>query len=161
MRAFLILLAALAALAGTPALADRAGGGVSDPRAFVANTYAAYARSSDSTPPEQRSAYSARLAGLFAGYDRAWSGGDEVGSLDFDWWVNAQDWEISNVRVTQSDNGPTRRTVTAQWKNMDRTESSRFLFVLWHGRWYLDDVINGIGSGDHGWTLSALLRERP
>lgn len=161
MRGFGILLAAMAALVATPALADRAGGGVADPRAFVVNTYAAYARNSDATPAEQRSAYSARLAGLFADYDRAWSGGDEVGSLDFDWWVNAQDWEISNVRVTQGENGPARRTVTAQWRNIDRTESSRFLFVRWHGRWYLDDVINGIGSGDHGWTLSALLRERP
>jgi hypothetical protein len=161
MRACLNVLAALAALIATPALADRAGGGVADPRAFVSRTYAAYARSSDATPPEQRSAYSARLSRLFIDYDRAWSGGDEVGSLDFDWWVNAQDWEISNVRVSEGGDGPARRTVTARWRNMDRSDSSRFLFVRWHGRWYLDDVINGSGSGDHGWTLSALLRERP
>jgi len=161
MGRFLLILAALAALIGTPAMADRAGGGVADPRAFVARTYAAYARNSDATPPEARSAYSARLAGLFAAYDRAWSGGDEVGSLDFDWWVNAQDWSISDVRVTESAEGPARRIVTARWKNIDRAESSRFLFVRWHGRWYLDDVINGSGRGDDGWTLSALLRARP
>jgi hypothetical protein len=28
------------------------------------------------------------------------------------------------------------------------------------GRWYLDEAVEGTGSGDDGWTLSALLQSR-
>lgn len=141
--------------------AERVSRGVADPRDFVARTYAAYRNAADATPPEPFYAYSARLAALFAAYDRDLGGGDLVGALDFDWWVNAQEWALSDIRGTQTDPGPGRRIVVAGWKNGDRTDSSRFHFLRWRGRWYLDDVVNGTGGGDGGWTLSALLRERP
>jgi hypothetical protein len=158
-RLFLVL-AMLAAALG-PAAAEPARRGVADPRDFVARTYGAYRSDPHRTPPESRFIHSARLAALFAAYDRDLSGGDLVGALDFDWWVNAQDWAISEVRVTQIAEGPGRRIVIARWRNRDRVDSSRFHFVRWRGRWYLDDVVNGTGSGSDGWTLSALLRERP
>jgi hypothetical protein len=134
--------------------------GVADPRAFVEQMYAAYVRGhGDSTPPAPVRAYSPRLAALFATYD-AWQRrhSDEVGSIDFDWWINAQDWELANVSVTQADSGRNARTVTARWQNSGRADSSRFLFVRIGGRWYLDDAANGSGHGGDGWTLSALLR---
>jgi hypothetical protein len=154
-RLFMILAAAaLMAFAGTPR-------GVTDPRAFVAQTLEAYRAHPDSPPPDATYAYSPRLARLFADYNR-WARRHEdlVGSLDFDWWVNAQDWEITNISVTQRDLAPDRREVTARWRNTDRDDASRFLFVRDHGRWYLDDVVNGAGSGDEGWTLSVLLQQR-
>jgi len=162
MGRFILALAALAALIASPAMADRRGGGVADPRAFVAETYAAYARAPNDPPPEPVHVYSERLISLFTVY-QVWARAhqDLVGSLDFDWWVNAQDWSISRVRLTQRDAGPARRIVTARWRNYDRDDSSRFVFVRAHRRWHLDDVVNGSGSGEHGWTLTALLRERP
>jgi len=156
-RAFLILAAlALAAFAPPPR-------GVADPRAFVAAVYADYARAANAPPAEPVRAYSPRLAGLFAAYQRWARAHDElVGSLDFDWWVNAQDWEIHGVSVSEAaGGGGNRRTIVARWTNYGRTDSSRFLFVRIGARWYLDDVVNGSGHGDDGWTLSALLRERP
>ena len=55
--------------------------------------------------PEPRHAYSARLArACSTAYDALGSGRmtDLVGSLDFDWWMNAQDWEISRRRRSSS-----------------------------------------------------------
>jgi hypothetical protein len=157
-RLFLILAAMLA----LPAAASAQARGVDDPRAFVAATYAAYARRANDPPAEPAHAYSPRLRALFAGYERwARAHDDLVGSLDFDWWVNAQDWEISGVAVTAGPGGANRRTILARWTNYGRRDSSNFLFVRIGRRWYLDDVVNGPGSQPDGWTLSALLRERP
>ena len=154
-RFFLILVAALTWPAAANAQVD-------DPRAFVAATYARYARAANDPPAEQARAYSPRLRALFAAYERwARAHDDLVGSLDFDWWVNAQDWEIHGVAVTQAPGGGARRTIIARWTNYGRTDTSRFQFVRIGRRWYLDDVVNGTGREPDGWTLSTLLRERP
>ena len=155
--------AAATSMAGTapaaPAHRAAHARGVSDPRAFVAQRFAGYRGSGDHVPPDPLWAYSPHLAALFAAYDR-WQHRhhDEVGSIDFDWWINAQDWELSGVSVAEAETGPNARTVTAHWTNGGRADSSRFLFVRIAGRWYLDDAVNGTGHGDDGWTLSELLR---
>jgi hypothetical protein len=147
-----------AAASAVPAHRAAHARGVEDPRAFVAQRFAGYGRSTDHVPPDPTWAYSPRLAALFATYD-AWQRRhlDEVGSIDFDWWINAQDWELSGVSVVQADNGPNRRVVTASWRNSGRADSTRFQFVRIGTRWYLDDAVHGTGHGDEGWTLSALL----
>jgi hypothetical protein len=132
--------------------------GLSDPRAFVAATYARYRAHPDVPPPDRSFAYSPRLRALFAAYDRDLSGGDLVGSLHFDWWTNAQDYRIANVRLSERRQGPGRMTITARFDNYDAHEEVRFLFVRVGHLWYLDDAVHG---GAEGWTLSALLRERP
>ncbi len=153
------ILPVVAALLALPAAANAQ---VDDPRAFVAHTYAAYARAANAPPAESTHAYSPRLRRLFAAYERwARSHDDLVGSLDFDWWVNAQDWEIHGVTVTPAPGGRNRRAIVARWTNYGRRDSNRFLFVRIGGRWYLDDVVNGNGREPDGWTLSALLRQRP
>ena len=85
---------------------------------------------------------------------------DLVGSLDFDWWINAQDWELGPVEVSEEAPDEDRRTVVARFRNGDRAEISRFHFIRQHRRWFLDDVVNGDGHAN-GWVLSELLRERP
>lgn len=132
--------------------------GVSHPRGFVAATYARYQAHPDVPPPDQSHVYSPRLRALFAAYDRDLGGGDLVGSLDFDWWTNAQDYRIANVRLSERRQGAGRMTIIARFDNYDAHEEVRFLFVRAGNRWYLDDAVHG---GAEGWTLSALLRERP
>lgn len=153
------LLLALALLFGMALPASAQGRGVADPRAFVAATYARYQAHPDTPPRDQSYAYSPRLRRLFNAYDawqRAHDG--EVGSIDFDWWTNAQDYQLRNVRVTERREGAARRWVVASFDNMDRHDEVRFRFVRLNGRWYLDDAVEGSGRGDHGWTLSALLQ---
>jgi hypothetical protein len=150
--------AANAAASAGPVAATR---GVDDPRALVERQYQAYLHSPDAPVAAPAFAYSDRLKALFDDYDR-WQQAhqDTVGSLDFDWWINAQDWQLSNVTVTQADTGADAKTVTSHFRNADSNEEVRFLFVRRNGRWYLDDAVQGSGHGDDGWTLSALLRAR-
>ena len=151
---FLVTLAALAAAAFTDAPR-----GIEDPRAFVAGVYEAYRANPDAPPADPVHAYSDRLRGLFEAYE-AWARGHEdlVGALNFDWWVNAQDWEIGPVSLVQFDAGPDRRVIQASWTNAGRADSTRFFFVRQNGRWYLDEAVNG--RRGEGWTLSELLRQR-
>lgn len=158
-KLFLTMFMALALPAAAAAAPAR---GVADPRAFVAGQYAAYVRGGgDHTPPDPVWTYSDRLRALFAGYN-SWQRRhqDTVGSLDFDWWINAQDWELHDVSVTAAAQGPNRMLVTARFRNVDRRDEVRFLFVRVGRRWCLDDAVEGSGHGDDGWTLSALLRSR-
>jgi hypothetical protein len=157
-KLFLTMLVALAmpaAAVGAPAR------GVADPRAFVAQHYAEYMRGGDHEPTDPVRIYSDRLRGLFDSYNRwAHRHGELVGALDFDWWINAQDWELHDVAVTAAAQGPSRMLVTARFRNIDRREEIRFQFVRVGRRWYLDDASSPGGHGDEGWTLSALLRSR-
>lgn len=167
-----LLLASVALFATTPAIAPAAPArgqqvviadmrihGVADPRAFVAATYARYVAHPNRPPLNQSYAYSRRLKGLFVDYE-AWQRqhSDDVGSLDFDWWTNAQDYRLRNLSYRVIEEGPDLRWIVARFDNLGRHDEVRFRFVREGGRWYLDDAMQGTGSGDNGWTLSALLR---
>ncbi len=100
---------------------------------------------------------------MFDAYD-AWQRqhDDLVGSLAVDWWTNSQDWgEIRVIQLSEAQDGPDRRTVTVRFRNYDAETTTAFVFAREHGRWFLDDAVQGSGDGGDGWTLSALLRERP
>lgn len=140
-------------------IADMRVAGVADPQTFVAQTYARYQAHPDQPPDEQSYAYSPRLRDLFDAYwawQRAHDG--EVGSIDFDWWTNAQDYQIRNLGYRVIDEGSDLRWIVARFDNYDRHDEVRFRFVRQGGRWFLDDAMEGTGSGDNGWTLSALLQ---
>ena len=144
---------------GWDAIAE-AGGGTIDPLAFVAHNYFAYQHSDDEAVPIGDRINSRRLRALFAAYDAAASP-DEVGAIDFDWWVNGQDWSLSDVLFAEEEGGPHRRVIAARFRNFARPSLIRFHFVEEDGRWFLDDVMSGDGRGPDGWTLSALLGQRP
>ncbi|MEA3013165.1 MAG: hypothetical protein QOD42_1710 [Sphingomonadales bacterium] len=136
--------------------------GVADPRAYVIEMYRFYQAEPNGSSPNSGVAYSRRLRALVNAYDE-WTRqhGELVGALDFDWWTNAQDYSISNVAVTKRNPSRSRRWIVARFDNYDRHDEVRFLFIRQGRRWYLDDAVHGSGRGAEGWTLSALLRERP
>jgi hypothetical protein len=155
--------AAATAAAGAPVAAAAAEGrrGIENPLAFVTARYETYRRD-EGDPDDPAFAYSDRLRALFDAYE-AWTAQNEgfIGTLDFDWWTNSQDWALANVRATETRESADRRIVSARFTNDGRPDEVRFVFVRQGSRWFLDDAISGTGSGDGGWTLSALLRERP
>ena len=128
---------------------------IDDPKTFVTDVYprliASRSAKSDYTPPED--IYSARLAKLFRDDRRKAKG--EVGCLDFLFWVNGQDFRITNLTVTSADQGPDRKTVTAKFDNIDRPEEIRFDFLRNGRRWQLDDVHSVSATP---WTLSEILK---
>ena len=131
---------------------------IDDPKSFVTEVYRRYAAAqsthSDYTAPED--IYTPRLGKLIRDDRRKAKG--EVGCLDFDFWVNGQDWTISNVTITRADEGQERTTVIAKFVNLGDPEEIHFDFRRNAGRWLLDDVHSVLA---HRWTLSEILKCSP
>ncbi len=60
------------------------------------------------------------LAALILKDRKAAARRDEVGLLDFDPFVDAQDWEISDLAVAADDAGPGKARATVKFKNADK-----------------------------------------
>jgi hypothetical protein len=129
---------------------------INDPEAFVRDIYkrfaASQAGSGDYTPPADF--YSPRLKALFV-RDEKWAKG-EVGCLDFDFWVNGQDYQLKNVRVSSRPvaDHPDRILVIATFLNLGTMNEIHFDFQRIAGKWLLDDVQSVRGER---WTLSKIL----
>ena len=143
----ILLLPAVPASAATPP--------ISDPVNFVAEVYRHFvkAQSSDRSysPPED--IYTNRL-NKFIRDDRKRAKG-EVGCLDFDFWVNGQDWTITNLNVASGAAGKDQWTVIAKFRNLGDPEEIHFDFRRVEQRWLLDDVHS---VKEPGWTLSDILK---
>lgn len=129
---------------------------IDDPKIFVSGVYRQLIASQsghdhDYTPPDD--IYSARLAKLFRDDRRKAKG--EVGCLEILFWVNGQDYNISDLTVTSADQGPDRKTVTAKFMNIDRREEIHFDFLRNGRRWLLDEVHSTSATP---WTLSEMLK---
>jgi hypothetical protein len=128
-----------------------------DPGNFVSEVYNHYAanehRSTAYVPPAD--IYTPRLKALFA-EDKRRAGG-EVGCIEFDFWTNAQDSGLHNVRVTSQDvaNHPDQKVVIATFVNLREPQEIHFDFQKVGGKWLLDDVHS---LKDQPWTLSKLLK---
>lgn len=130
---------------------------IRDPQAFVAEIYQKLIASDqpgarDYDPPED--VYSPRLKTLFAAEKRRFKG--EVGCLDFNFWINAQDYGMLKVtRLTSQSPSADRKIVTAEFLNLGEHEEIHFDFQRIKGRWWLDDVRS---QKNPPWTLSELLK---
>jgi hypothetical protein len=128
---------------------------IDDPVAFVKEVYGHYAAhksGDDYTAPID--IYTPRLKALFV-RDEKWAKG-EVGCLEIDFWVNGQDFELKNVRVSSRPvaGHPDRMLVVATFLNLGTAEEIHFDFQQIAGKWMLDDVDSVRGER---WTLSKIL----
>ncbi|HKE28496.1 MAG TPA: hypothetical protein VKB88_39370 [Bryobacteraceae bacterium] len=128
---------------------------VTDPETFVRGVYDHYLASQRTGRNYVAPAdiYTARLKALFDEDKRRANG--EVGCIEFDFWVNGQDWNLKNIRVTAQDiaGSADRKMVNAEFVN-DTPQELRFDFRRIGGVWLLDDVESLRGER---WKLSALL----
>jgi Protein of unknown function (DUF3828) len=147
---------ALAAFAFSSVVALSAATRIDDPKAFVTEVYRRLieTQSKGHSYSEPDDIYTARLAKLIRD-DRKKAKG-EVGCLEIDFWVNGQDWEITDLAVTSTDGGPDRKTVIAKFRNLGNPEEIHFDFRRNAGRWQLDDVRSL--SAKAPWTLSEILK---
>jgi hypothetical protein len=128
------------------------------PEAMVAQVYhrliAAETGSKGYGPPE--SFYTPRLTALVAAARRK-AKGEAACGLDFIFWFNGQDYQITQLVVTRGPTTPAgRTTVTATFQNTGDPEKIVFDFQKIGGRWLLDDAHSLVG--DSQWTFSRLLQ---
>ena len=144
LRTLLLALAATAVLAA----ATR----IDDPVAFVRGVYAHYAAAQDYNAPKD--IYTPRLTKLIED-DRKRAPAGEDGCLDFDFWVNGQDWKLTNIEVAEAESAQDRKVVVAKFANTGKPQEIHFEFRRIDGRWLLDDVSS---LKDMPWTLSRILK---
>lgn len=127
---------------------------VSDPEAFIRDSYRIM--EADGEPPQWGAPfYTDRMIALFAENEQVMMNNDGIGRLDFGFWVEGQDWDISDISVTTRPVTGTgdRRVVVAQFRNFGEEQTLFFYWERTAGSWRLDDV-----SSASGWTLSLLLK---
>jgi hypothetical protein len=148
---------ALAALSLLSVLSLSAATRIDDPKTFVTEVYRRFMTQSPRspyTPPDD--IYTPSLQKLLSNDKRRAKG--EVGCLDFVFWLNAQDWKISNLTITSSDDGQDRQTVITKFRNSGEPQEMHFDFRRISGRWLLDDA-HSLSAPP--WTLSELLKCAP
>lgn len=146
------ILIAAAWLIAVPSALAQSEGPITDPEAFVRESYEALIEGG--MPPEWGAPfYTERMLALFAENETLMQE-DGYGRLDFGFWVNGQDWDITSVAVSSRDViGTTdRRVVTAEFTNFGEPQRLVFYFERTDTGWRLDDV----SSAD--WTLSLILK---
>ena len=144
----------LAALSFASVLMLPAATRIDDPKTFVTEVYRRLVANSKYDPPDD--IYTARLAKLFR-EDKERSKG-EVGCLEFDFWVNGQDFKLSNVTIASADQGDDRKMVVAKFRNLGTSEEIHFTFRREAGRWLLDEAESVMAEK---WTLSKILKCTP
>ncbi len=142
------------ALAKSEARTRLSAHGLEDPEAFVRGVYASYSAGKVVGLP--REALSPELHRLLARDERDARGG--VGRLDFDPWVNGQDFELRGVELIGNAQSVNRYRVAVSFENMGERNVNRVDFEKRRGKWYLADIRNEQpGSRTGGWVLSKLL----
>jgi hypothetical protein len=128
---------------------------IGDPASFVAGVYQHFVKSQSTgvsyMPPQD--IFTARLGKLVR--DDITRAKGEVGCLDFDFWVNGQDWKITNLKVAIGAAGNDRETIVAKFLNLGVPQEIHFEFRRIDGRWLLDDVRSLTYPR---WTLSDVLK---
>jgi len=139
-----------------------------EPKVIIADIYAALIKEQNRPAGDEGPAYNPpddlytpALAQAFKDEDR--DRGDELGRLDFFFWVNGQDWQLSGVEIEQRTvwRRPDRRVVTVAFRNFDQESLLAFYFQKIGGRWLIDDVESiDVVEGEEGydWTLSLILK---
>ncbi|MCW5725069.1 MAG: hypothetical protein KIS81_08920 [Maricaulaceae bacterium] len=140
----LIALMAAIVLAAPAAMAQQTR--IDDPSAFIANVYDDL--KNDGWPPDASGIFTARLSAL------VWPDFAPGAQIGFDFWTDAQDFDLSDVTIAAADTSFSRRTVTASFRNFGQMTRVHFHWMRQDGGgWLIDDV-----TSDNGWTLSDLLR---
>lgn len=81
-----------------------------------------------------------------------------VGRIDWDVFVDGQDWQLSELKIALVSKSATRAQVRATFKNFDHKSNMLFDLVLEDGHWRVDDVEKTLKPR---WTMSKILMDVP
>ena len=65
---------------------------------------------------------------------------NEVGALDFDPFVDAQDWEIAAFAIAVNDSGPDKASATVKFNNFDKPSTVLLDLVKIKNEWQISDI---------------------
>jgi hypothetical protein len=143
-RRTFILAAALGAAVTLFALPLRASAEASA-LAFVSDIYNAYkGKEAKGRPLDDeraiRRAFEPSLAALMVRDQKFAAKRGEVGLLDFDPFVDAQDWEISDLDIAVDDSAPGKATATVKFINFNKPVSVRLDLIKIKNDWRIADI---------------------
>lgn len=127
-----------------------------DPVAFITDIYKTY--QADTEPPGYSDVYSHRLQALIDADAKVTPEG-EVGKIDWDVFVNGNDWQLSKLTITLISKSGARAQVLARFFNFKDPHEILFNLVREDGRWAIDDI-REIKKGNR-WTMSKILTGAP
>jgi hypothetical protein len=84
---------------------------------------------------------------------------DEVGAVEFDPMINAQDYDLGTITIGAPRRHGERTTVTVGFQNFGRREEIRFTLVHGDTGWKIDDI-ESLAPGFE-WRLSEILAPAP
>ncbi|MEZ5829064.1 MAG: DUF3828 domain-containing protein [Hyphomicrobiales bacterium] len=123
------------------------------PSAFVTAIYQGY----EADSPDLDNVYSKRLQALLD-KDAAETPEGEVGRIDWDVFIDGQDWRLSDLRITLVSQEADHAQVRATFKNFEHPSNMLFDLVLEDGHWRVDDIAKTVKPR---WTLSKILTDAP
>jgi hypothetical protein len=154
MRVIVLVLFAIALGAASP-LGDADGDPV-DLISAIYQTYTDVAPGEDG-PPEFQDVYSERLQAL-VDKDQKETPEGEVGRIDWDLFVDGQDWQLTELKIVPLSQEPARAQVRASFKNFGEPRDMLYSLVLEDGHWRIDDIQETVNPR---WTLSKILTDAP
>jgi hypothetical protein len=125
----------------------------SDPVLLITAIYKTYETDSAGLPH----IYSKRLQALVNKDDKETPEG-MVGRIDWDVFIDGQDWKLTELKITSVSQTPTQAQVRATFKNFDQPSDMLFDLVLEDGHWRIDDVTKTLKPR---WTMSKILLGAP
>ena len=133
-RALLLSVVALPAAAQAP-----------DPAAFVEALYKPYATTNPGPGPLGseagiRATFSPAVADLLIRDQRSAKRRQEVGCMDADPFIEAQDYEIRGLQVRAEQASDTAATVRASFRNFNKPTTLRYSLVMTDKGWRIDDI---------------------
>jgi Protein of unknown function (DUF3828) len=148
MRIAALLVLAFALVGASPA--PRADG---DPVLLIAAVYASYEKGE----PELSDLYSRRLQNLIDKDEKETPEG-MVGRIDWDVFVDGQDWKLTELKIVPVSREATRAEVRATFKNFGEPRDILISLVLEDGHWRIDEIQETLKPR---WTMSKVLLDAP
>ena len=152
MRILLALLLAVGLGAASPRTPDD-----SDPVSLITAIYKTYAEDKDKDNPGLPHVYSKRLQALVDKDEKETPEG-MVGRIDWDVFVDGQNWKLSGLKIALVSKSATHAQVRATFKNFDHPSNMLFDLALEDGHWRVDDVEKTLKPR---WTMSKILMDAP
>jgi len=149
----LALLAVVLRAASPPAGVD------GDPVALLTAIYKTY---TDIGPgedgvPELSGVHNKRLQALIDKDEKETPEGD-VGRIDWDLFVDGQDWQLTELKIVPALKEATRAEVRATFNNFGEPRDILYTLVLENGHWRIDDIQETLKPR---WTMSKILLDAP